>query len=136
MKNFTFLSVLMMSLLFSCSHEQKEEIKTASALGLSQGITSFLNENEIIVCDDTAVLYEYVENKTCEALKADCGSRVGRLSTKGAIAQFACKTALKIVMPILLPSRHLPEELKNSNCRMIKVDELTSDYLPKICDKL
>lgn len=136
MKFKILIPMLMMSFLFSCTSQQKDEIKTATALGLSQGVSSFLIENEVIICDDQSALLEYVENKTCEALKANCGARESLKLNKGAITQFACKTALKIVMPVILPSRHLPTELKDSNCRMLKIDELAKDYLPKICEKL
>lgn len=127
----------------SCSNEQVKEVKKVSAIGLAQGLSDLLQANNGMLCDSPILecerpdlVQEYFAVKTCEALNIDCGL-TQKSMMKGIIARFACKAAVKVVMPAIMPSKQLPRYLKEkAGCKASCLDMLASDQLPKLCEKL
>ena len=130
-----FLSVMMLSFV-SCTSTQREEIKTVTAKGLSEGLSNVLL-TEVLKCDNEQAVKFYVENKVCGALKADCGyDNKMSFSAKGVVAKYACKMSVKIAMPAILPSQQMPIELKAAGCKSDSLDDLATTMVSKLCDKL
>jgi hypothetical protein len=131
-----------------CSSDQKEEVKRVTAIGLGNGLSGFLmNEatpfcsSPILECADPVMAQEYIVEKSCSALKADC-SASGAMSSmrssgaKGVIARFACRTAVKTVGQVLFPSKHMPEGLKRAGCTSSCLDGLAENALYGFCEKV
>lgn len=130
----------------SCSSEKKAEVKRVTAIGLGNGLSSFLmNENPffcedkpIMVCDDPIKAQEYIVEKSCDLLKADCEMHMSFQASKNknVIKQFLCKSAVNIVMPAIFPSQQLPSELKAAGCRSECLDNLSVEFAQGLCSKL
>lgn len=135
MKKLLLVMFAMISLV-SC----KQEIKKVTALVLAENVTAYVINDGIVTCENEQVLYSYVRNKTCEALKADCSDNELNQKIvkrkKSALGKMACETAILIVAPVLFPSNFLPIELKNAGCVATKLDYWLSHYSKKVCDKL
>ncbi len=134
---FLILSITVLSLP-ACTSQQRDEVKKVSAEKLGEGIASVLI-GDVIKCDDNQAAQEYVKQKTCAALKVDCSGQAKGLmsfSTKGIVAQFVCKTAIRMALPVILPSTHLPSELKQAGCSANSLDQLAKELVPKLCNKL
>ncbi|MFG1492537.1 hypothetical protein ABMA75_03145 [Halobacteriovorax sp. ZH4_bin.1] len=131
----TILISLTMLFAVSCN---KKDAKEMTAKGLAQGITKVLDQSKAIQCPDVKDLYAYVEMKSCEALKVDCekASTMALASVSDTIKKVACKSAITIVGPMILPGRYLPGELKDAGCKMDLADELVTSKLSKVCDRI
>lgn len=129
------VSVLMLSFV-SCTSSQRQEVKTVTAKGLSEGVSNVLL-TEVLKCDNEQAVKFYVENKVCNALKADCGyDNKMSFSSKGIVAKYACKMSIKIVLPAILPTQQMPAELKAAGCTSESLDNLVTTMATKLCDKL
>ena len=134
-----FLTMIFLITLVSCGSSQKKEIKTVTALGLSEGISSVLLGQGVLKCSDAAKAKQYIQNRVCEALKADCvvsSSPVAMSMSSSFVKRYACKAAVKIAMPVIMPSKHLPVELKEAGCKAQGLDSMAKDYADQFCSKL
>lgn len=134
-------------LVVGCSSEQKEQAKVVTAKGLGEGVAKVLTTHKISFCDNKQVLecenvelaQAYFVKKSCDVLKADCfpQAQAGvQTLQKGIIARFACNTAVKMVLPALFPSKHMPEDLKAAGCRSTCLDGLVETGGEWVCEKL
>ena len=139
--NFTFLCGFT-----SCSSEQREEMKQVTAKSLGSGMAAIMmnesisgSDKVLLECQDKLAAEKYFIDKACNALKADCSpdlELVRGLSAKGVVTRFICKSAVKIVLPIAMPSNFLPQELKAAGCVSNYADNLASELSDKLCSKL
>ena len=147
-KKMKFLLILPILFFIGCSKVQREEIKETTARGLGEGLSAFLQgdsnllcEKPILECENPEMARDYLVQKSCDLLNAECGpssiSSSSLVQRKGFLSKFICRSAVKVVLPALMPSNQLPDYLKNeAKCKASCLDELTSDNAPKVCDKI
>ena len=146
--NMRFYSLAIMLSCFigfsSCSSGGINEAKKITAQGLGEGISTYFQTpsvlcsgKAILVCSKPEIAREYFVTKTCDGLNVNCGQKSFAKSAKGAISRFACNVAVKVVMPAILPSRHMPYELRvKAGCKSTCIDDFAKDFAPKICARL
>ncbi len=133
--------------MIGCSGNDVEQLKKVTAEGLGEGVSMALLENNmlcngkaVLECENPEMAREYFVQKSCDALNVNCSSQAANAfiesSKKGALTRFICRQAIKIVMPAILPSKHLPEDLKMAGCRSNCLDDLAGDLGPLVCTKL
>jgi hypothetical protein len=146
-KGIKFLFVLCLMPMIGCSGNDVEKLKKVTAEGLGEGISKVLLENNmlcdgkaVLECEDEKMAKEYFKRKSCDALSVSCPieglNALMEGSKKGAFTRFICRQAIKIVMPAILPSKHLPDDLKMAKCRSNCLDDFAGDLGPLVCTKL